>query len=204
MRIRCLAAAVTTLLLAGCSGGTTPAVTVTASSATAAAPTLSPTASATASSLPPSGAATSPAHAWTFGDEWDYTGADGAQGSGCSPGSAMLPDGVWFGFAHSWSTSSVGIDVACWYSGSAAESVAAARGDEVNNDFYLVNDVTTVRSVSVDGDVPAKKAAWEDGVVTLSAVMADPGGSLPAVSPYPVWIYVNGGVVTELAVQYIP
>jgi hypothetical protein len=115
-----------------------------------------------------------------------------------------LPDGVWFGFAHSWSTTSIGLDLACWYSGATADAVAAAHGDEVNNDYYLLNDVGTLRSVPVDGDVPAKKAGWEDGVFTLSAVMADPGGSLPTNSPYPVWIYINGGVVTEVAVQYIP
>jgi hypothetical protein len=145
-----------------------------------------------------------PAHVWAFGDEWDYTGPEGAQGSGCSPGSSTLPDGVWFGLAHSWSTTTISLDLACWYSGAAAESVAAARGDEVNNDYYLVNDSTTLRSVPVDGTVPAKKAGWEDGIFTLSQVIADPGGSLPTNSPYPVWIYVNGGVATEVAVQYIP
>lgn len=207
MRVTYVSAAVVIALLTGCSGDTTPAVTVTepSPSATTATSVPAPSVSPSTSPIPSSPEATaSPTHWWVFGDEWDYTGSDGAQGSGCSPGSTSLPDGVWFGFAHSWSTSSIGIDVACWYSGSTAESVAAARGDEVNNDFYLVNDATTLRSVSVDGDVPAKKAGWEEGVVTLSAVMADPGGSLPTSDPYPVWLYVNGGVVTAVAVQYIP
>jgi hypothetical protein len=115
-----------------------------------------------------------------------------------------LPDGVWFGFADSWSTSSISIDLACWYTGTAAESVAAEREGEVTNDYYIVNDVITVRSMPVDGDVPAKKAGWEDGIFTLSEVMADAGGSLSTNHPYPVWIYVNGGVVTAVAVQYIP
>jgi len=167
-------------------------------------PTPAPTPTSVPTSLPAPTATTPAAHVWVFGDEWDYTGADGAQGSGCSPGSSTLPDGVWFSLAHSWSTTTIDLDLACWYSGAKAESVAAARGDEVNNDYFLVNDVTTLRSVPVDGDVPAKKAAWEDGIFTLSAVMADPGGSLPTNSPYPVWIFVNGGAVTEVEVQYIP
>ena len=180
----------------GPSPGTPTAVTLLPTPPTAPAFTLTPTPSPAATTATP--------HVWVFGDEWDYTGADGAQGSGCSPGSATLPDGVWFGLAHSWSTASISLDLACWYSGATAESVAAARGDEVNNDYYILNDVATLRSVQVDGDVPSKKAGWEDGVFPLSAVMADPGGSLPTNHPYPVWIYINGGVATAVAVQSIP
>lgn len=207
MRVRHVFLVPLVVSLVACSSG--PTATASAegpSPGTPAASTPTPTLTSTpASTPPPAPAVTTPAsHVWVFGDEWDYTGADGAQGSGCSPGSATLPDGVWFGRAHSWSTASISLDLACWYSGATAESVAAARGDEVNNDYYLVNDTATLRSVPVDGDVPAKKAGWEDGVFTLSAVMADPGGSLPTNHPYPVWIYVNGGVATAVAMQYIP
>ncbi len=207
MRIRHLLFVPLAVTLAACSSGPTPTVTETGPSPSlppvvTAAPTLSSTPIFTPTPAPAETAAA--AHVWVFGDEWDFTGADGAQGSGCSPGSATLPDGVWFGLAHSWSTSNISLDLACWYSGATAESVAAARGDEVNNDYYLVNDGATLRSVPVDGDVPSKKAGWEDGVFTLSAVMTDPGGSLPTDHPYPVWIYVNGGVATAVAVQYVP
>ncbi len=209
MRVRHLLVIPLVVSLVACSSG--PAATVTDAASSPGAPvvvtpTPSPTLAPTPTPTPvPTSAATTPAsHVWAFGDEWDYTSADGAQGSGCSPGSATLPDGVWFGLAHSWSTASVSLDLACWYSGATAEAVPAARGDEVNNDYYLVNDVTTLRSVPVGGDVPSKKAGWEDGVFTLSAVMADPGGSLPTNYPYPVWIYVNGGVATAVAVQFIP
>ena len=191
--------------LVACSSG--PTATVTAAGLSPSTPAVAtPAASPAPTPTPTPTPAVTPAapHVWVFGDEWDYTGVDGAQGSGCSPGSATLPDGVWFGLAHSWSTTSISLDFACWYSGATAESVAAARGDEVNNDYYLVNDVATLRSVPVDGDVPSTKAGWEDGVFTLSAVMADPGGSLPTSPPYPVWIYVNGGVATAVAVQFIP
>ncbi|WP_291380105.1 hypothetical protein [Demequina sp.] len=188
--------------------GASPDAAEGSSTATPTAVTLLPDVPAdptpTSTSTAGTAAATPASDEWGFGDEWDYTGADGAQGSGCAPGSATLPDGVWFGLADSWSTSNISVDLACWYSGATAESVAAARGDEVNNDYYLVNDVSTLRSVPVDGNVPAKKAGWDDGVFTLSEVMADPGGSLPTNHPYPVWVYVNGGVVTAVAVQYIP
>lgn len=196
--VACSSGPAATVTVMGPSPGTPAAVTPTPTSTPVSTPTPSPTPT-------PAPAVTTPApHVWVFGDEWDYTGADGAQGSGCSPGSATLPDGVWFGLAHSWSTTNISLDLACWYSGATAESVAAAHGDEVNNDYYLLNDVATLRSVPVGGDVPAKKAGWEDGVFTLSAVMANPGGSLPTNHPYPVWIYINSGVASAVAVQFIP
>ncbi len=200
--------------LVACSSGPAATVTVTGPSpGTSAVVTPSPTPTPTPVFTPEPTAIPTPApapgpapasHVWVFEDEWDYTGEDGAQGSGCSPGSATLADGVWFGLVHSWSTASISLDLACWYAGTTAEAIAAARGDEVNNDYYLVNDVATLRSVPVGGDVPSKKAGWEDGVFTLSAVIADPGGSLPTNYPYPVWIYINGGVATAVAVQFIP
>ncbi|PKQ14416.1 MAG: hypothetical protein CVT68_11980, partial [Actinobacteria bacterium HGW-Actinobacteria-8] len=162
MRVRCLLFVPLVVSLVACSTG--PGATVTevepssgTSAVVSSAPTPTPTPTPTPVLTPSPAPAPEPApHVWVFGDEWDYTGADGAQGSGCSPGSATLTDGVWFGLAHSWSTASISLDLACWYSGTTAEAVAAARGDEVNNDYYLVNDVATPRSVPVGGDVPAK------------------------------------------------
>jgi hypothetical protein len=56
----------------------------------------------------------------------------------------------------------------------------------------------------VAGDIPAKKAAIDDGTFTLSQVIADPGGSEPTGAPFPAWIFINGGLVTELEVQFVP
>ena len=179
------------LALTACSGGGGPVVTVTGAPPT-------PTASSGSTPTP-----VSTAHVYAFGDEWTLAPANEAQGSGCAPGVGNLPDGAWFGFVHSWSTSQVAFDMACWWTGTEAEAQATARGEEAF-DYYITNDNTTVRLVTVAGDIPARKAAWGDGDFTLSQVIADPAGSLPTSSPYPAWIYVNGGVVTELAVQYIP
>jgi hypothetical protein len=181
-------------------GGSTSTATVTAPGPSASAgpsATAAPTATTATT-------ATSAAHIWVFGDEWTHTAASGAQGSGCAPGAGKLPDGVWFGFVKTWSTTQVAFDLACWYSGAAGEAQAAAHGQEFTNDYFVTNDSTTVRLVTVAGDIPAKKAAWDDGVFTLSQVIADPGGTLPTSAPYPAWLFVNGGVVTELEVQYVP
>jgi len=190
------------LAVASCGASPTPTETV-----TAALPSASPGVSAAPSattSAPASTAPTAPAHVWVFGDEWTHTAAGGAQGAGCAPGAGKLPDGVWFGYTKSWSTSQVAFDLACWYSGAAGEAQAAAHGQEFTDDYFVTNDSTTVRLVTVAGDIPAKKAALDDGVFRLSQVIADPGGSEPTSAPYPTWIFVNGGVVTELEVQFVP
>ena len=190
------------IALTGCTGGASSMTTT----VTAGSPSISADATSTPTAAPtpaPSNPAPPPAHVWAFGDEWTTNPPDQAQGSGCAPGAGALPDGVWFGFVSTWSTSQIAFDMACWWTGAKAVAEASARGEEAY-DYFITNDNTTVRLVSVAGDIPAKKAGWEDGVFTLSQVIADPGGSLPTNAPYPAWIYVNGGQVTELAVQYIP
>lgn len=141
---------------------------------------------------------------WVFGDERKYSAPGGAQGSGCAPGAGKLPDGVYFGYAKSWSTSQIGLDLACRYSGAAGEAQAAAYGMEFTDDYFVTNVNPKVWLVPVAGDIPAKKAAVDDGTFTLSQVITDPGGSEPTGSPYPTWIFIKGGVVTELEVQFVP
>jgi hypothetical protein len=141
---------------------------------------------------------------WVFGDEAKYSAPGGAQGSGCAPKTNVLPDGVYFGYTKSWSTSQIGLDLACWYSGAAGEAQAKAHGMEFTNDYFVTNVNPKIWLIPVAGDIAAKKAALDDGTFTLSQVIADPGGSEPTGSPYPTWIFVNGGAVTELSVQFVP
>ncbi len=191
-----LAAALAAAALASCSTPATPAtVTVTDTTTVTTAPPA-PTDTATTPPAPP-------AKVYTFGDEWTLAPATEAQGSGCAPGVGPLPDGVWFGFVHSWTTSSIDFDLACWWSGATAESKAAADGLEAY-DFYITNDNKTLRAEPVAADAVARKAAADDGVFTLAQVIADPGGSLPTNKPYPAWLYISGGEVTAVAVQYTP
>jgi hypothetical protein len=186
--------------LMGAACGGSPATSTVTATGPSASGGPSATAPATATTTT---TATTPAHVYVFGDEWTTNPASEAQGSGCTPGAGKLPDGVWFGFVKTWSKSQVAFDMACWWTGKEAEAQAAAKGIEAH-DYFITNDNATTRLVTVAGDIPAKKAAWDDGVFTLSQVIADPGGTLPTSAPYPAWIYVNGGVVTELAVQYVP
>jgi len=183
--------------LAGCTdgGGATPVVTVTAAS-----PTPSPVVTPIVT----------PTYAFTLDQTWDLAAPDEAQGSGCTPGSG-LPDGIWFGYANSWTTSDIDFDMACWWTGAEAEAQAAADGVEAY-DYYITNDNTTVRVVSVASDAFGLKAdvynlsdtaTWME--YTIAQIIADPFGAAPVESaPYRVWIAVNGGEVTSLAVQYVP
>lgn len=201
--------ATVTLVASGCAPAPAETTTITAPvtvTATATDPGASAPTETTPATADPTPPQTQPTDLFAFGDEWLLADEDEAQGTGCAPGGGDLPDGVWFGFVESWSTSKVKFDLACFWVGTGAEREMLDDGYDADGvlDFYITNDVATIRTVPVAGDVPALKAGWEDGTFTLSAVIADPGGSLPTAEPYPAWLYVNGGEVTALAVQYLP
>lgn len=131
-----------------------------------------------------------------------------AEGSGCTPGDGALPDGSWFGYVEATSAGSVEFDLACWFSGDAANAAALEDGETevpVPNDYYVRNQNRALRSVPVaDG----AKVVW----------LEDPDPSRPTTSDYPtwravrdgrtylpgVWLTVAGGEVTEISEQYVP
>jgi hypothetical protein len=139
--------------------------------------------------------------------------ADGATGSGCLPASGPLADGAWFGFAKKWNASNIHLDPACWYTGKPAAQVALARGEESPppNDFFIANDGTAVRRIPVAPGASARRithdqngAMKEDGL-TYAQMIANPGSYLSCPGEWcPVWVFVNGGVATEVTMQYVP
>lgn len=137
------------------------------------------------------------------------TSGSSPHGSGCAPGPGPLPDGVWFGMGRGLSPAAIEFDLACFYTGSAAIDQAAARGLETPppNDYLIVNDQPTLRTEPIADDA----VAWRPGsgteatAVTWPAFTADPGPYLACPGDAcRVWLYVNGGVVTEVAGQYVP
>lgn len=134
-------------------------------------------------------------------------GSDGADGSGCAPADlVVIPPGVWFGYAVSLSATQVQFDMGCWYSGAEADAVAASRGDTAPNGFYIVNDnplVYTMPAATAIG-YPMLNNGSIGGPVTMATFAANPGPSNLTISPYPVWVFVNYGQITEIAIQYIP
>jgi hypothetical protein len=118
---------------------------------------------------------------------------------------------MWFGFVEGIGGGSVTFDLACFYTGAAGWAAAAADGEMgYDLDFYISNQVATTRSVPLDS---GGTAYWLDATGDLTP-LAIPMTDWP--KPWPpdyqvcpaefcsVWLFVNGGEVTELLEQYLP
>jgi hypothetical protein len=138
--------------------------------------------------------------------------AGGPNGSGCVVSGDVLPDGVWMGFAEAVSGSVITFDLACYFSGDAADTAANADyggSDGAEEGFYIRNQNPKVFTVpiaptaavySIDAAGPTwfpesiALASWPSG----SSWLTCPGESCA------VWLYVNGGVATGIVEQYLP
>jgi hypothetical protein len=149
---------------------------------------------------------------YSFAQEMPET-ADGAAGSGCLADEGPLEDGVWFGIVAAWDDSGIDLDPACFFTGEGAAREAAARGDESPppNDFFIVNDSKAVRRIPVDGAAKAVRVTHDSsgGIATeftdFADLVANPGTYMMCPGEFcPVWLYVNDGAVTEVAMQYLP
>lgn len=131
-----------------------------------------------------------------------------AHGSGCAPGPGSLPDGIWFGFARGWTTGDVDFDLACFYTGNAAAAEATARGEESPppNDYLITNDNPTLRTVPVAAGAVGYRLDMniELAPVPFADFIADPGEFQACPDFCLMWLYVNGGEVTEIVSQYVP
>lgn len=134
--------------------------------------------------------------------------SDGASGSGCTPGAGQLPAGVWFGHVSAGAPTSVQFDLACWYFGDLAWEVADTYGDTAENDYYVVNQNPTLRTVPVGpGAVVHHIDAMSLGhdPIPYSDWLLEPEGYLTCPFDFcPLWLYVNDGEVTEIVEQYVP
>ncbi len=135
--------------------------------------------------------------------------ADGAPGSGCVVDGDQLSDGIWFGLVENMSAESVTIDVACYWSGEAAAAMATADGHEPV-DFYLSNGDERAYTVQLDAAGTAHWVGSADDSVPKPIPMPDwpvAGSTFYQECPSEhcgAWLYVNGGVATELIEWYLP
>lgn len=129
---------------------------------------------------------------------------DRASGSGCTPGTGPLPDGWWYTTPPLTFDAVAGaytFDLACYYVGAAAEAEAARRGDEVNNDYYVVNDNPTLRTLPLAAGATASCVELGAGVLEVECAPAD----IPdPVTPWAVWLRVVDGEIDRLVEQYAP
>ena len=136
-------------------------------------------------------------------------GSDGAAGSGCSPGTETLPDGVWFGSVVARDGSTIEFDLACFYFGDLAYEKGAEAGVEVANDYFVSNENPGLRSVDIANDILVYEidSSAPDTFVTVQFAdwPLDPSGYTACPGTFCiVWLYVNDGEVTEMVEQYVP
>jgi hypothetical protein len=127
--------------------------------------------------------------------------SDGLLGSGCSPGSVTLPDGIWAGWIAARLAGQVDFDLACLH--------PTPEEPRISNQSTRLRTVpiaenAVVYAIKNDGHIgtPVPYQNWQIDPVNrwCEAVMIAP--FFP--SGCPVWVYVNGGAATEIVEFWLP
>jgi hypothetical protein len=122
-------------------------------------------------------------------------------GSGCSPGTSTLPDGIWFGDITSVSESSFEFDLMCF----APLPEGSTEEDGIGD---ITNTNPTLRTIPVDPDSDVYVLDMANSWVQqpYSTWHVDPGAinGCPLEWCSAVWLYVNGGEATEIMVIWTP
>ena len=121
-------------------------------------------------------------------------------------GKSELADGRHFGF---WKTFEIGdtiafgeFDLAYFLTGGEAEAAAAAKGETVENDYFIVNDNTRLRTLIVGGDAVVRVLADIGGPALEPSNVADFAVDRHQASGF--WVTIADGLVTGIEEQYVP
>jgi hypothetical protein len=121
-------------------------------------------------------------------------------------GRSELEDGRHFGF---WRSFEIGdtvafgeFDLAFFLTGAQAEAAAAERGDEVNNDYYVVNDNPRLRTLVARGDTEVLVLASVGGPAAVSTNVADFAVDRHEGSGF--FVTIEDGIVTRIEEQFVP
>ena len=131
---------------------------------------------------------------------------DGPAGMGCNPGGDSLNDGQWFGFVSGGDDTSLELDLACWFSGTAAEEAAAEDGEESPppNDYYVRNQNPQLRSLPIAADAQVLWYPTGDPhsgtIVSYADWLTERSGGYPL----GVWVTIIDGSVTSVTEQWVP
>jgi len=186
------------VLLAACSGDGGDATTIT-SEAPASTTTSQP--GTTSTTALPTTTTTAPSTSTTEPDPL------APEGSGCTPGTTELPDGEWYGQVDAFDATGISFDLACWFTGEAAEVAAADDGEESPppNDYYVRNENDEVRLLTVAVDTPVTWQPSGDPNEVVEGTFADWTEYLEGVEfRLGIWVTVTGGQVTEIVEQWVP
>jgi hypothetical protein len=128
-------------------------------------------------------------------DPWEYPepwppGSD-TYGSGCSPGTTVLPNGMWFGFLADYGPSGIAFDLACIF----------VPGPDEEGGAPIQNDNPRIREITIDPTIPVHFVfdGWVNGVEPYERWITR--GCYDATCP--VWLYVNSGAVTAMAEHFL-
>jgi hypothetical protein len=128
-----------------------------------------------------------------------------AEGSGCTPGSGGLHDGRWYGLIVEADETAIGFDLACWFT-AYAEQAAATEDGEVTNDYWIINDNSLVRDVTLaaGAEVLLVDLAADDGLAEPIDVTEWLAGGGPEASVFDYWIVIRDGAVVRITEAYRP
>ena len=122
-------------------------------------------------------------------------------GSGCSPGTSTLPDGIWFGDITSVSDTSFEFDLMCF----APLPPGSTEEDGIGD---ITNTNPTLRTVPVD---PASSVyvldlatSWVQQPYSTWHVDTGAINGCPLEWCSEAWVYVNNGEATEIVVIWTP
>lgn len=130
---------------------------------------------------------------------------DFAEGSGCTPGTDHLPDGIWYGMVVDSGAGDLEFDLICWFVGDAAIAAAAEDGEPPPNDFYVRNASTRIRRLPIAEDTPVVWYGMDRDPLNPETIRYADWRVLEEerICCGGVWVTVSGGVVTRLAEQWV-
>ena len=137
---------------------------------------------------------------------WFSTPAPTPDASGCTPGSGLLPDGRWFVDVTAIASTSVTVDLVCWYGGDNANWRALRDNRNGNIELAVPNDHLVVNTNPALRQEPATASTKYFGLsgptsvaTTGSALWTANGGKR-----FFARVTVSGGKVTEVRQQFVP
>jgi len=126
-------------------------------------------------------------------------------GSGCSPPGYVLPDGIWFGYAEAVAAGVITFDLACYFTGTAAETGSAAGNCDNEFGYCIRNQNPKVFSVLIGPTADVfyiDDVTWDLAPVAPTAWPVTPSYLTCPGERCGVWLYVNGGVATGVVEMF--
>ena len=165
----------------------------------------------TTSTSEPTTTTTTPPETTTTTTPASTTTTDGdplaPEGSGCTPESAVLPDGEWYGGVRSFDEQGITFDLACLFLGDAATEASAEDEEESPppNNYYVRNESDEVRVLVVSPDTPVTWYTSGDPNDEVTGTYTEWTEFLSTQESYlGIWVTIESGAVTEIAEWWVP